>query len=355
MASSSAWRLPIALLATLCLASTALAAHFLWWTSAAILLPQGAAPVVLTIPAGATWQQTAAQLDAAGLIAHPLYLEVWARRHGLPQRVRAGTYTLKGPLTLPKLAQSLNMGGPAGLALTVPEGWTIYHIAQRVEALGICPAADFLRDATDPVVLDKLGLKAKYSAPSVEGYLFPDTYHFQPDTPCVDVIARMHRQFERRWAALEAESAGNIAAFASVHKMNRHQIITLASLVERESSVDAERPIIARVFLNRLAKKMRLQTDPTCVYGPDTFREAPSPARCKDPASRYSTYVIAGLPPGPIANPGAASLKAALNPDPSPEAREYLFFVAARDGSGAHVFTKNFDDHKAAIKRHLKP
>jgi UPF0755 protein len=92
---------------------------------------------------------------------------------------------------------------------------------------------------------------------------------------------------------------------------------------------------------------------PVPVAGAES--RATSPARCKDPASRYSTYVIAGLPPGPIANPGAASLKAALNPDPSPEAREYLFFVAARDGSGAHVFTKNFDDHKAAIKRHLKP
>jgi UPF0755 protein len=350
---SGCWRVLVGGLTLVCLALTALAGHFWWWTTRAELLSAGADPVVIVVEEGAGWRLVTRQLDDAGLVEHPLYLEVWARRHGLPEQVKSGTYTLRGPLTLPQLARALSLGGPAGIALTVPEGWTIYHIAERVEALGICSGEDFLREATDPALLDELGLKARYSAPSMEGYLFPETYHFNAKTPASAVIKRMHAEFERRWARLEAAHPEALAAMMRVHKLNRHQLITLASLVERESSLDAERPTIARVFLNRLAQKMRLQTDPSCTYGPMTFRKAPTPVLCKDKASRYSTYVIPGLPPGPIANPGAAALEAALNPDPSPAAREYLFFVAARDGSGGHVFTKSFDDHKAAVKRHL--
>jgi UPF0755 protein len=341
------WRVFVAGLLAVCVG---LAAHFWWWSTRAELLPAGAEPVVVRLDPGTSWPQVSAQLVDLGVIDHPLYWEVWGRRHGLPGRVKAGTYALRGPLTVAKLAQQLGLGGPAGVVLTVPEGWTMYHVAQRVEALGICPAADFLREATDPVLLDELGLKATSSVPSVEGYLFPETYYFEPNTACSVVIKRMVREFERRWAMLETTHRAALAA----HKLDRHQLVTLASLVERESAVADERPLIARVFMNRLDKKMRLQTDPTCVYGPTTFRDKPSPATCKDKENRYSTYVIDGLPPGPIANPGMGALEAALLPDASEAAKRYLFFVATRDGSGRHVFTETFEAHKEAVDKHLR-
>ncbi|CAN0576160.1 unnamed protein product [Laminaria digitata] len=140
----------------------------------------------------------------------------------------------------------------------------------------------------------------------------------------------------------------------NTHAFTAHDVVILASIVERETNHDPERDLVARVFLNRLERDMRLQTDPTCVYGEETYDKIPSPTYCKNPLNRYSTYIIDGLPPGPISNPGLASLKASLIPANSDDARRYLFFVAKRDGSGAHHFTRTFAEHREAIKKYLK-
>jgi UPF0755 protein len=257
-------------------------------------------------------------------------------------------------LTHPRLFHSLfrppSPPAPAPISLLIPEGWTIFHIAERTDALGLCPRDAFLRAARDPQALAAADLTGR---DSFEGYLFPATYPIPPDLGCERLVARLHQEHQRRWRQLATTHAEQLAALEA-QGFDQHALLTLASLVERESGVGSERPTIARVFYNRLAIKMRLQTDPTCVYGEDTYRLKPSPALCKDRSSRYSTYVIDGLPPGPIANPGLDSLRAVLRPDERPEAREYLFFVANRDGSGSHVFSKTFDEHRAAIQHHLR-
>lgn len=306
--------------------------------------------VHVVIPRGTRWRQVVQIAQDQGLIRRPLYFDIWARRQGLPDRVKAGHYALVGPLSLAEFAESLTQGGIAEeVTLTVPEGLTIFHIADRLERAGIVDRADFLRAARDSEALAAHHIHAD----SFEGYLFPDTYRFSVGVAAPELVDRMVKRHESVWASLLLAHPESVAAMKN-RGFSERDMITLASLVERESNDAAERPRIARVFLNRLDRGMKLQTDPTCVYGEDTYKEIPHPKFCKDPLNRYSTYVIDGLPPGPISNPGKSSLEAALNPSDPKTDGEYLFFVAKNDGSGTHYFSKTFEEHRKAVRRFLK-
>lgn len=338
-------------LIVLALAASGLVALDVARWSRAELLPAGQTREV-TIPAGASWRATLDALDRAGVLAgRAVYADARGRLDDVPAHVRAGTLTLTGPLDWAGLTRALRRGGRGGADVTIPEGWTIFHIAARMEAQGITSRQAFLDAARDRAAMTAAGLPA--TAESFEGYLWPDTYQLNPNTPAPRVVARLHARWQAQWRALQAEHPDALAAYRRVHGMTPHQVLTLASLVERESAHAPERPIIARVFLNRLRQKMRLQTDPTCVYREDLYQEKPSPQTCKDATSRYSTYVIDGLPPGPIASSGRAALAATLVPSQDPAHRALLYFVARRDGSGAHVFSRTHAEHRAAIKAHL--
>jgi UPF0755 protein len=307
--------------------------------------------VTLVIPKNTAWPQVVTLLERANLVDRVTYFEYWARRRHLPAAVKAGTYELEGPLSLADLDKHLREGGRVDeTRVTFHEGLTIFHMADRVEEQGLVARDDFLRAARDEQALQKAGLDAD----SFEGYLFPDTYRFRKGTSAEEIISRMHGRWQAVWMALEQQHAEQKAALEEAYDFDRHDIVTLASIVERETSVDQERDVIARVFLNRIDRDMRLQTDPTCVYGEETYDEVPRPKHCKDPLNRYSTYVIDGLPPGPISNPGRASMAAALSPSAKPEAKGYLFFVARRDGTLRHYFSKTFAEHKRAIRRFLR-
>ncbi|QDG54716.1 endolytic transglycosylase MltG [Persicimonas caeni] len=307
--------------------------------------------VTLVIPKNTAWPQVVSILERADLVRRSTYFEYWARRRHLPPAVKAGTYELSGPLGLPELASKLREGGKVDeTVVTFPEGLTIFHMADRVERLGLASRDEFLRAARDKQALQKAGIDAD----SFEGYLFPDTYRFRKGTSAAKIVERMHGRWKVIWMALEKQHAERKKALAEKYEFDRHDFVTLASLVERETSADGERDLIARVFLNRLDRDMRLQTDPTCVYGEETYDKVPRPKYCKDKLNRYSTYVIDGLPPGPIANPGRGSLQAALDPSDEEDAKGYLFFVARRDGTMRHYFSKTFAEHKKAIRRFLK-
>jgi len=226
----------------------------------------------------------------------------------------------------------------------------IFHIAERLEALQVCSRQAFLDAARDPRLLHEHDVPGE----SFEGYLFPDTYEMDRGTSATDIVVRLHEKWESEWAKIEEARPDAIGAMKTQYGLSAHDVVTLASIVVKETNHDPERPTVARVFLNRIQRGMKLQTDPTCVYGEETFRDVPSPGACKDKLNRYSTYVIEGLPPGPISNPGRASLEAALSPDKGKDAREYLFFVAKRDGTGAHFFSKTYEEHKRAIDRYLR-
>lgn len=337
------------LVVVLALSAAATYLHYRAWAAAPVLTEGDA--VTLVIPESTNWSDVIDILERHDLVESPFYFDLWARQRDLPARVKAGSYLFEGPMTLPQFANRLEQGGAVEeVSITVPEGFTIFHVADRVERLGLASRQAFLDAARDDAALERAGITGE----SFEGYLFPDTYRFVKGTPARLIVQRMHDRWSEVWSELSAEHDESIRHLEDVYAFDRHAFVTMASIIEKETGAHGERDLVARVFYNRLDREMRLQTDPTCVYGESTYTEIPHPRFCKDPLNRYSTYVIDGLPPGPISNPGRASMKAALTPDDSPEARAYLFFVARRDGTPGHHFSRTFREHKAAIRKYLK-
>lgn len=304
----------------------------------------------LNIPQGTSWQGVVERVADAGLVDNGLYFDLWGRHTGLDHEVKAGAFYLEGPMELEELAALLREGGRADeVVVTLREGLTKFDVADRLVDAELVQRQAFLEVVDNPQYLEG----ADDELDSLEGYLFPETYHFATDASEHEIVERMLRQFEQAAQPVFDRHRDEMQHIREDYGFDRHDIVTLASLVERETSVDDERPVVARVFYNRLDEGMLLQTDPTCVYGEDTYDQVPTPELCNDPYNRYSTYVIEGLPPGPIASPSIASLQAALAPAEGPDAREYLYFVSRRDGTGRHHFTTNYADHRDAIEEYL--
>ena len=216
--------------------------------------------------------------------------------------------------------------------VTVPEGFTVNDIGDLLAQLRIADKQKFLAAASDPQLLASLGLQDK----GIEGYLFPSTYHFTPGTPEKDIVLAMAEQFRKVSQPLLDRRAPD-------DPLSAHQIITLASIIEKETGVESERALVSAVFHNRLKLHMPLQSDPTVIYGLSEFDGNLTRKNLQDP-SPYNTYRIVALPPGPICNPSLSSIKAALKPADVP----FLYFVSRNDGT--HVFSERLDDHNRAVK-----
>ena len=291
--------------------------------------PAGPAVRVI-VPRGATFRAAADSMASAGVIHIPLAFRVYARARGLDREIQAGTYLLRRGTRWSDLLRAMNGGGGVINRITIPEGFSIAQITPvLVRALGTAPdsVAVAVRDSATRARL-------RDPAETLEGYLFPDTYVFAPGTTARQAVAEMVKRFEREWKPeydSEAEALGR----------SRHEIVTMASIVEKEARVPAERPVIAAVYYNRLKDGMLLQADPTVQYalGRHTERVLYKDLTIDSP---YNTYIHPGLPPGPIASPGGASLRAALAPADVP----YLYFVAAPDGH--HEFRTSLAAHEQA-------
>lgn len=316
-----------ALLAT-AVAVGAAAAHTLLFAPAG----SGDAPVAVRIAAGSDLRQIARTLGDAGAVSSPGAFVLAARLAGLERRLRPGDYRIAPGQSLPALVRSLGEGRGRSASVTIPEGWRLEQIAERLAAAGVCGRDAFLARARDPRLLAALAIPG----PSAEGFLFPETYAFALPSDPAEVIRAMHRQFAKVWA--------ETAAQAPPSPLAPLQAVTLASIVERETAAPAERPLVAAVFINRLRLGMPLQSDPTVIYGIDGF-DGDLKRRDLAAANPYNTYVVRGLPPGPIAAPGRASLAAVLDP-----ARvDYLYFVARNDGT--HQFSRTLVEHNRAVQR----
>jgi UPF0755 protein len=269
-------------------------------------------------------------MASAGVIHVPTAFRIYARARGLDRQIQAGTYLLRRGTNWSDLLSAMNGGVAVINRITIPEGFTIAQITPvLVRALATTS------DSVDAAVRDS-SLRSRLSDPAetLEGYLFPDTYVFAPGTTARQAVTEMVKRFEREWKpAYDSE--------ATALGRSRHEIVTMASIVEKEARVPAERPIIAAVYYNRLKDGMLLQADPTVQYslGRHTERVLYKDLTIDSP---YNTYVHAGLPPGPIASPGGASLRAALAPARVP----YLYFVAAPDGH--HEFRTSLAAHEQA-------
>jgi peptidoglycan lytic transglycosylase G len=298
--------------------------------------PPFPAPIRIDVAPGEPFRVTAKKLQDSGLVPNSLVLALWARWRGIDRLIQHGAYQFTEPLPPTALVEKMRSGEALILRITLPEGATAHDLAIALEHQSLGTADQFLALTRSPEFARSLGV----SAGSLEGYLFPDTYFFSPlDDPekiLGAFVARFHNVFTPEMAA-EAEHAG----------FTVHQIVTLASVVEKETAREEERPLVAAVFRNRLRLGIPLQADPTVIYGIENFN---GNLTRKDLETRtpYNTYTEAGLPPGPIANPGRPSLLAALRPaDVS-----YLYFVAREDGS--HEFNTNLADHNRAVNHHQR-
>jgi UPF0755 protein len=298
--------------------------------------PPRPTPVTLTVEEGERFAEIAEDLRRQGVLRHPLPLVVWARLTGRDREVHWGEYLITTPLSPLELLARLT-GPPDSLhSVTVPEGYTMREIVQLLVAAGFGAEESFLHLLEDPVFLTANELPAS----GAEGYLFPDTYNFPLAMPQDRILRTMVRRFREVTGptyALRAQAVG----------LSEHQAVTLASLIEEETALGDERPLVAAVFLNRLRRGMPLQSDPTVIYGRGSPDRRLTRADLRRPTP-YNTYTIPGLPPAPIASPGRAALEAAV----APAAVDYLYFVARGDGS--HEFTRTLSDHNAAVARWIR-
>jgi len=293
------------------------------------------------------------KLERAGLVRSPKLFALYARLVGL--RTTPGVHLLTDDASPSELLRRLEREGHATRAkVTIPEGWNRFDIAKRLQALHVTWAQAFLDATANTDLLREIGVDGD----SAEGFLFPATYDLPLDSDPKDIVRRLVSEFERRFIQLEQNHRLGRAQLEGTLGWGRREIVTLASMVEKEAAVDEERPIIASVFLNRLRdpsfKRKVLQCDPTSAYGCLVLRDRvpacagfagkPTHAINVDPLNTYSTYVHEGLPPGPIGNPGTKSLQSVL----APASTKYLYFVVR--GDRRHAFSETLEEHNAAVK-----
>jgi UPF0755 protein len=270
------------------------------------------------------------RLFVKGLISNKRIFHYLAKAQQVMTKFRAGSYTIIRGSNMGMILETLVYGQPNLTSITIPEGKNMYEVAKLFAASGITSESDFLEVVQHPDFISQL----KITAASLEGYLYPETYRFAPNTPAKTVARTMIELFNRKTDQLDFNHPF----------LNKHQVIILASVVEKETGAKVERPAIAGVFTNRLKKRMRLESDPTTIYG--IWSRYKGNIRKSDlmEMTPYNTYKIPALPSGPISNPSLAAIQAVLNPAD----HEFLFFVSKNDGT--HEFTKNYQDHLRAVQ-----
>lgn len=293
--------------------------------------PRGA-PIRVIVPKGSSFATATDSLHRAGLVGSPFFFRLYARAKRADRDIKPGTYLLKRGTPWPDIVAALNGGDGLVNTMTIPEGFALFQIAPLLAETLNVPADSVKAAVGDTSLLNHLNIPT----PTLEGYLFPDTYAFPDGTTARAAVNEMVTRFEREWKPEWTERHQQIP-------LTRHEVVTLASIVEKEAKVSAERPVIAGVYVNRLRAKMPLQADPTVQYarGSHTSRVLYKDLEIDSP---YNTYMYPGLPPGPIASPGGPSLVASLFPADVP----YLYFVAAPDGH--HEFRRTLAEHEAAVR-----
>ena len=316
------------------------AAAFCGWLALYAYTPgpvAGEKHAVVMIPRGSSVEEIAGLLGDSGLIANDVRFMLLSRIMKASARLPAGEFELTTGNTPVELISELVDAKPLQHRITIAEGLTVHQIADLFSADGWVDRERFVERASDPAFIAELGLQGT----SLEGYLFPDTYQLVRPTPGESALIRLLvKRALAVWDDLEnrpAEEPG----------LTRHEVFTLASIVEKETGKADERPLIASVFLNRLKRNMKLQSDPTVIYGIPDYQ---GPLTRTDLKTRtpYNTYQIPGLPPGPICSPGREALAAVLNPAES----SYLYFVSKNDGS--HQFSKSLREHNRAVRKYQR-
>jgi UPF0755 protein len=312
-------------LAVLALVGAAAVAQSLRWALSPALA--SAPPVIFDVKRGDSLGQVARDLESRGLIRYAVAFKLLARYRDLDGALQVGPGEI-----LTRIVE----GRVVEYEVVIPEGLTASQIALRVEAAGLSDAEAFLAFVSDPASAESLGVEGS----NLEGYLFPETYRLPRGLAVHEVAKLLVDQFLQVWQEIEPK--------AQSQELSMLEVVTLASIVEKETAAPDERPLIASVFRNRLRRGMRLETDPTVIYGIPDFDGNLRRRDLENAENPYNTYQIPGLPPGPIANPGADALRAVVNPAKS----DYLFFVSRNDGT--HVFSKTYAEHARAVDEYQR-
>jgi UPF0755 protein len=294
--------------------------------------------VLVEVPQGSTMKDICKLLEGKKVVKHGWALCLIARLKKADNKINAGEYELSPGMPPRDILAKLVAADIFKRALTVKEGASIREIGGLLEKAGIISKDEFDQSAVDHELLEIAGITGS----SFEGYLFPETYYFSRPATARGIIFAMLEQGEneKHWPKFFTEQTEKLG-------MTRHEILTLASIIEKESGKVSEQPMISAVFHNRLKVGMRLQSDPTVIYGIADFNGNLTREDLQTPTP-YNTYVNYGLPPGPICNPGFSAIKAALFPEIAP----HLYFVA--DGQGGHTFSKTLEEHNQAVAAYLK-
>jgi len=296
----------------------------------------GAAEVVFRVEPGEPLGRIACDLEERGLVRSARATRWLARLRGLSGGLQSGEYALSAAMSPGRILERIARGDVITYGVVLPEGLRAREIAARLEGVGVADAEAFMRVVEDADFVASLGLEGQ----SLEGYLFPETYRFPRGLPPQEVARGLVAEFLEAWRPL--------AAKAREGGLGMREAVILASIVEKETGVAEERPLIASVFWNRLARGMRLESDPTTIYGIPDFDGNLRRAHLESEDNPYNTYRVAGLPPGPIASPGAEALHAVVEPADT----KFLYFVSRNDGT--HTFSRTYREHLGAVDRYQR-
>jgi len=329
-----------AIWSTLAVALAAGAALF--WTHVELTSPYYAArstEVFVEITGGAGAHTVASLLADAGVVKNRLLFQAYVRWTGIDRHLKAGEYRFDAPATPLEVARRIVDGDIYYHSVTIPEGLTLQETVSVIEQSRLGSREDLDRGVQRVDWIKDLDPQAR----SLEGYVFPDTYRFPRGASADQIIRAAVRRFKNRYSAL-------LSAYPLPQGWTARQIVTLASMIEKETGASPERPVVASVLVNRLERRIPLACDPTIIYALKLAGSFDGNLRKKDLTldSPYNTYIHAGLPPGPICSPGEESLRAAL----SPQKTDYLYFVSRNDGT--HEFSRDFSSHARAVERYQK-
>lgn len=312
-----------------------------WWYLDPTPSGDGSPPTVLVVREGEGWNEVTDRLAAAGLVRRPLVFKVIVQVSGARGELLPGRYQLEKGTSSRDIISTLT-DPENGATVTVPEGFRLEQIFERLQARGLATPEQWARAIESPPRSPVL--ESRPAGVGLEGYLYPGTYGFTEENAAQQMVAGAIQSLHERLTP-------TIRAQLAEQELTIHQALTIASIIEREAQVASERPIIASVYLNRYRMGMKLQADPTVQYAVgsagDWWKAGLTRTDLRNP-SPYNTYVHEGLPPGPIANPGIASIQAVAQPART----SYLYFVAK--GDGTHAFAETYEDHQANIERYLR-
>ena len=317
---------------------------FALWVRKTVTTPveHQSADRIVTIDQGTGTQGIVARLADAGVVPHPLALKIYLRITGRGANLKAGDYKFPSPISPLQAVEKIRRGEVDLERVTIPEGFNRFDIAETLATkTGKATTEEFLRLMDDQTPIEEIAPTAR----DLEGYLFPDTYNYNSKTTLEDLVHAMVGRFEEVFTPEWSARAGQLG-------LTVHQVVTLASIIEKEAKVPDERPHMASVFFNRLKRGMPLASDPTFIYAAilaGDYDGNPNQLRYRERFSPYNTYLVSGLPPGPIASPGRASLEAVLHPDSTGD----LYFVVNGTG-GRHKFSRTAAEHDAAVEEYRR-